>query len=255
MINIGLLKESFDYKINHAQQGTYTIDQFNHIAYLASLAEYNFLLGLNEQIIPQTKNANVNYAVNRKVHTDMLPFKIYKDMPLPNSQDTLQLPHDVGYILNVRSIYYAQSDDNKFKTDLSRCGCTQFGEKTINNVLYKKYINNIKHITEDKWADKTMSAVTKSDIYCQQNESIDLHFKKIRPNSIRIEYIKKPIKPKWNYVLVDGVPVYEPVNSVHLEWGEWKLNKILERMDNIYSRNVSDGFGTNFSQAKIQRGE
>ena len=255
MINIGLLKEAFDYKINHAQQGTYTIDQFNHIAYLASLAEYNFLLGLNEQIIPQTKNANVNYAINKRIHTDMLPFKEHKDIPLPSNTDSISLPNDVAYILNVRSLYYAKNDDYKYKTDLSRCGCTQFGEKTINNILYKKYINNVKYITEDKWADKTMSVVTKTDIYCPQNDKIDLYFKKIRPTQIRIEYLKKPIQPKWNYVLVGGVPVYEPLNSIHLEWAEWKLNKILERMDSIYSRNVSDGFGTNFSQAKIQRGE
>jgi hypothetical protein len=56
-------------------------------------------------------------------------------------------------------------------------------------------------------------------------------------------------------VLVDGVPVYDAVNSINLEWGEDQLDRLIERMDNQYSRNTSDMLGINFSQSKIQRGE
>lgn len=255
MINIDLLKQAFDYRINHAQQGTYTIDQFNHIAYLASLMLHNKYIGIEEQYMPQIKGTVVQYANTKKIHTAMLPFKEYIDIPLIENSDFIGIPNDMSYLLNIRSIYYAQKDDVKYKTQLSNCGCTQFGEATKNNIVYKKYIKDIKFTPEDKWANRTESKILKSDSYCPFSDKIELNFKRLRPNKIRLEYIKKVKQPKWAYILLGGVPVYDHINSIHLEWSEDQLDRIVERMDNIYSRNISDGFGTNFSQAKIQRGE
>lgn len=255
MINIDLLKQAFDYRINHAQQGTYTIDQFNHIAYLASLMLHNKYLGLEEQYNPQTKGATIQYAQTKKIHTAMLPFKEHIDIPLQADSDFVSISDNIAYILNVRGVYYAKKEDAEHKRKLSNCGCTQFGETTKNNIVYKKYIKDIKYTPEDKWANRIESVILKSDSYCPFYNKIELNFKRLKPNKIRLEYIKKPKKTKWAYILVDGVPVYDPINSIHLEWSEDQLDRIIERMDNIYSRNVSDGFGTNFSQAKIQRGE
>ena len=255
MINIDILREAYNYRVNHTQQGSETIEQFNQKAYIASIILHNKYLGLEEQYNPQTKGAIIQYATTKKVHTALLPFREYNELPLAQGLDYIPIPDDCSYILNIRSVYYAENTDKQYKTKLSNCGCTQFGERTINNIVYKKYIKDIKFTPEDRWVNRTQSVIITSDSYCQYSDRVEFYFKKIRPTLIRLEYIKKPKMPKWAYVLVDGVPVYDAVNSINLEWGEDQLDRLIERMDNQYSRNTSDMLGINFSQSKIQRGE
>lgn len=55
----------------------------------------------------------------------------------------------------------------------------------------------------------------------------------IRPNDIgtvTVAYYRSPYDVKWNYTIVDGRPVYNPVGSVDPEWSDDAIYKILMRM-------------------------
>lgn len=115
MINIDILREAYNYRVNHTQQGSETIGQFNQRAYIASIILHNKYLGLEEQYNPQTKGAIIQYATTKKVHTALLPFREYNELPLAQGLDYIPIPDDCSYILNIRSVYYAKIQINNTK--------------------------------------------------------------------------------------------------------------------------------------------
>lgn len=254
MININDFKEAFEYRVNHSQQGSFTPKQFNQSAYIASLGLFNKFIGLEEQYNPQTKSATLYYPINKKVHDSLLPFKKHKDIPLVDFDflSDSNMPSDIAYITNIRAIYIVDNKDNALKSKLSKCGCRQFGD--TRDVAFKKYIKDVRYTTEDKWADRVSSRILKSDSYMAVGGGIEFNFK-MQPSQIRIDYLKTPNKVNWAYTIQNGVPVYDPINSVNFEWGELMIDRLIQRMDSIYSRNVSDNLGLQVSAGKIRNGE
>jgi hypothetical protein len=254
MINIDEFKQAFEYRVNHSQQGSFTLEQFNSACYIASLGLFNKFLGLEEQYHPQIKSATIHYPITQKVHTDLLPFRMHRDIAPTDFEfiKSSDLPVDMVFITNVRGIYIVDAKDNAVKKRLTRCGCTQFGD--TRNSTFKKYINDIRFTTEDKWSNRVSSRLLRSDSYMPVGDGIALNFR-IQPTQIRIEYLKTPNKVRWAYTIQNDVPVYDAVNSINFEWSELMVDRLLQRMDNIYSRNVSDNLGLQVSQNKIRTGE
>ncbi len=101
------------------------------------------------------------------------------------------MPQDIAYITNVRAIYVVADSDVKLKTKLSKCGCRQYTPFIKLDSGYKKYIQDIKYISEDKWASRVTSRIVKKDAYLPHGNGFEFSFK-IRPTQIRIEYLKVP---------------------------------------------------------------
>lgn len=259
MIDIDLLKKTFKYRVNNNQQGDLSLEGFNNLAYLSSIMLYNKYLGLEEQYNPQTRGAIIEYPATKKIHTELTPFKKVVQLPITNGSLYVQIPNDLYYILNIRSYYYANRRDGSRNNRLKNCGCREDKDESTDRnkmgVQYTRYTKDIKYISEDKWANRVSSVLIKSDSYCPYSDIIEFDFKKFVPSFVRIEYLVLPQMPNWGYNINNGVPVYDSSTSKHLEWNLSQLDRITERMDNLFSRNVSDSLGTNFSQSKIMRGE
>lgn len=259
MIDIDLLKKTFKYRVNNNQQGDLSLEGFNNLAYLSSMMLFNKYLGLEEQYSPQTKGAIIEYPATKKIHTELIPFKRVAQLPITIGTSYVQIPNDLYYILNIRSYYYADRRDSNRNRRLKSCGCSEDkDESTDRNKMggqYARYTKDIKYVSEDKWSNRVSSVLIKSDSYCPYSDIIEFDFKKFVPSFVRIEYLSYPQMPKWGYIINNGIPVYDTSKSTHLEWNLSQIDRITERMDNLFSRNISDGFGTNFSQSKIIRGE
>ncbi|MCB0744893.1 MAG: hypothetical protein KDC67_13375, partial [Ignavibacteriae bacterium] len=103
-------------------------------------------------------------------------------------------------------------------------------------------------------ANRVNSSFLKKNIWCPFANQWEFNFD-IKPTKVRLDYLSIPIEPNWAYTIVNGVPKYDPDNSVDLQWNATMLEDVVNRMDEIYSRNVSDQFGVEFSRSKIKYGE
>jgi len=81
---------------------------------------------------------------------------------------------------------------------------------------------------------------------------------KIYPNnigSVDISYYTMPVVAKWAYTIVDGRPVYDPVNSVDPVWSDDVIYKILLRMARAAGIRIKDQDLIAFDRLVNQEGE
>jgi hypothetical protein len=66
----------------------------------------------------------------------------------------------------------------------------------------------------------------------------------VAPNtitSIDITYLRKPLKPKWNYTVVSDRPVYNPTGSVQIDMVESTHNDLLMKTLKLAGMQLKDG--------------
>lgn len=70
----------------------------------------------------------------------------------------------------------------------------------------------------------------------------------------KVTFLRRPVKPYFAYTLISGrVPVYDPVNSVQLEWAENWINEVLIRALDSVGINVGAADIMQWAQSNIQQ--
>lgn len=110
-------------------------------------------------------------------------------------------------------------------------------------------------IEEDKWSNRVNSSIIKQAIYCTYADYVQFYFPLGNATEVEIHYLDKPTTPKWDYTVVNDVPVYNIIGSVDLEWSELLIDEIASRMLKEYSKYNSDQLGLQHAQNKIANGE
>lgn len=251
MVNIDDLKTTFEYLVNHIRQGKIKPSQIDTIAYLATNSLFLQRLGLPENM-DATGIQRVAYSKNRKIHTDLTPFKKSVELvPRQNKIDDTRLPEDMVMQTALR-YYYVVEDTPKTRAQATRCGCMNVDEKVQSGKKYITYEGIIDLVEEDKWSLRATSSIIKTAMYCPFAAHWEFKFP-VAPTKVRIDYLARPVRPKWNFTQnQDGSIVYNPTGSVHLEWDATLTETLANRMADIYSRNVSDQFGVEYSQRKME---
>ena len=57
-----------------------------------------------------------------------------------------------------------------------------------------------------------------------------LQFYPDNSENVVLTYLRRPTKPNWAYNLVNGRPVYDADNSIHLEFPDETLNELLVKI-------------------------
>ena len=240
MADINEIKKSFDALINYPQQGGYTIDKLNTWIYNASVSLFKQRLGLPEKMEFSTGMPNIAYARTKKIHTDLMPFRKYKQVNVSNWDflPSTGLPADLFYETSVYYTTIVKKDNESTINSLKSCGCEPVEDEQDDE--YIKLLGEVNLVEEDKWVARANSAIIKKAIYCPFYDGWKLNFPIKKPSNIRIEYIKKPIVPKWGFVIVNDVPVYSPGASVNPEWDNTLIPELVARMQKDYGSYIDN---------------
>jgi hypothetical protein len=68
-----------------------------------------------------------------------------------------------------------------------------------------------------------------------------------------LDYFRTPIKPEWNYTIVNNRPVYDPLTSVNFEWDSFAMNNIAGIFLELFATTIKDAELTAFAQAFQQQ--
>lgn len=70
--------------------------------------------------------------------------------------------------------------------------------------------------------------------------------------TVRMKYLRRPVRAKYGYKLVDGRPRYFADNSVHFEWGRSMNHELAMRIVQLASLPIGDRLSLQYTQAKQQ---
>lgn len=257
--NINDIKQAFDSIINYPQQGNYTIDMLNILINNAVESLYKQRLGLPEQYEFSTAIPKIAYARTKKIHTDLKPYRKFANVVITDSEfiDGTAFPTDIYYEVAVRYFTTIKVTDTETANKLKNCGCSKI-ENTDNDAVqskYVKFVGTLELVEEDKWANRVNSSLIKQAIYLPYYNGWQIHFPITTPSYIRIDYLKRPVKAKWNYTIQNDVEVYNPIGSVDVEFDDMLRSEIVARMVKEYSQYNDDNMDMQFAQNRIQTGE
>ena len=256
MTNVNDIKKDFDVLINAAQQGNYTPDMLNIIINIAVEGLFKQRLGLPEQYDIQQAISKIAYARTQKIHTDLLPYRKFKKVILTSNEFIFSdlLPTDLYYQTSVKYYTNVKVSDDDIKRKLKNCGCSEV-EDDDTLPAYKKYVGTLDLVEEDKWAYRANSSFIKKPMYLPFNNGWKINFPLTKPSYIEIEYLKRPLKAKWNWEVVNDVEVYNPVGSVHVEFDDMLRSEIVARMVKAYGLYSDDTMDVQFANQTIQTGQ
>jgi len=113
--------------------------------------------------------------------------------------------------------------------------------------LYGFY--NIRFVQQDRqsaWYRSSIDPILENPIYLINHEGFQFYPENI--GNARMSYIRKPPGIIWAYNLdINGLPVYDPINSVDPVWGDFDMLNILVRALALIGVNLQLGVALQYS--------
>jgi hypothetical protein len=108
----------------------------------------------------------------------------------------------------------------------------------------------IQKVTTQAWGDIQVSVLQSADrIFPKYSEFADeFRFLPRDISIVMLDYWKTPVKPIWNYSIVNNQQVYNPVGSVDFEFPEFSLNDVMANYLSLIGVNLKDSMLEQFSQ-------
>lgn len=228
-INVNDLYQRVVYLVNDAQQGRIAPLKVNQ---LINTAQNNFY---NELVRVFNDTRQITHHLNPFHKSTTVAIPASGDVPFPSG-----FPADYDIYTSLRIRFSVAQNNNKEVNNALRCGAVFQFEKTQSNVKYGVYENEVKFISSDKISGRLQSAMLTPNKY---GPVFTMYADKFtfRPANIKLialDYLRAPRKANWAYTIQGGVPVYDPINSVDLEWDETLLDDIALLCVKAYLSNV-----------------
>ncbi len=123
--------------------------------------------------------------------------------------------------------------------------------------LRKYYVNaknvgrmiEIEEISNVEWGFSQISQLQEPTLrFPKYNEySSVIRFIPRNIGTVEVDYFKTPVEPLWAFTIVNGRPVYDPVNSVNFEWFSYNFNEIAGIYLSLIGINLREGDLLNWS--------
>ena len=221
MIAINSFKNYVDFLAAKHQSGaSYTPDEFNNVVPIRVNDVVRRYYGLPEEYMPMHPQPRITYEVTQYVTDFMRTFKVPASLPL-NSIGRATIPDDYRHVSSIRyktavvtpvDITQGQDDDC--------CDDTIQGVPRETEVQYREVdVDVIKDSEVGYYLNSSIVYPTKEHPKCCfYDKYIQVYPTNL--NEILFTYLRYPIKPVWNYTIVDGMAVYDPTGSVDIELPE-----------------------------------
>jgi len=200
---------------NKEQRGYITPQEFNLFADLAQkeifeqyfydINQFRRVPGNNHEFSDPLKNLDQKISIFEKYDESVVPVNSYSDIFLPNDVYRVGMIR-VKYRGNPRNVIAEKIDFRQLMTyheaPLTRAN------KMI-GAYYTQYPTN--------------AGENRIKIYpiVSQDESVD---------QVRVSYIRKPVQPKWTYVVINDKPIYNGTNAIDFELHQSEESELVYRI-------------------------
>lgn len=190
-------------------QGYLSPDEFNRVIQIAARSYLDYLLGEYQKYQQGRAIPVVQFGENETVKTSLIPLIYQKILPVTTS-GIADYPSD-------------------------------FEQVDAMWTLYGYY--NIKFTQQDALSSRVrsvISPVSRNPVYVIQHEGF--HFFPENISSARLSYIRTPPDMVWKYTEdLNGLPMYDSVNSIQPIWADSDLLNLIVRALNIVGVNLQLG--------------
>tara|TARA_R100000700_G_scaffold40066_1_gene54584 strand:+ start:641 stop:1378 length:738 start_codon:yes stop_codon:yes gene_type:complete len=200
---------------NKEQRGYITPQEFNLFADLAQqeifeqyfydINQFRRVPGNNHEFSDPLKNLDQKISIFEIYDTKLSPINIFSDVILPNNVYRLGMIR-VKYRGNPKSIIAEKLDFRQLMTYNS-------------SPLVTASKNLVAYYTQYP----TGAGDNRIKIYptVSQDENVDF---------VLVSYIRKPVKPKWAYVVINDKPIYNGTNAVDFELHQSEESELVYRI-------------------------
>jgi hypothetical protein len=200
---------------NKEQRGYITPQEFNLFADLAQkeifeqyfydINQFRRIPGNNHEFSDPLKNLDQKISIFEKYDESVVPVNSYSDMFLPNDVYRVGMIR-VKYRGNPKNVIAEKIDLRQLMTYLN-------APLTKPNKMIGAYYTQY----------PTNAGVNRIKIYpiVSQDESVD---------QVRVSYIRKPVQPKWTYVVINDKPIYNGTNAIDFELHQSEESELVYRI-------------------------
>lgn len=202
-MNVEELRQFVVYIANKEQSGnSFAPFEYNRLLQVANIDFFNKMYGLYQEYQIDSPTPRVSWEVSQYVTDALAPFKVRVPSAMVASGQ-LTKPSD----------YYHHSSLRYSYTTPGKCA-TDPAVVTIKNVELLKDAE-IGNVTGNSNVLPSANVV----YGCYFNTYIQIFPSSV--TSLDFTYLRKPVTPFWNSTLVSGVPTYNSVGSIQIEFPEF----------------------------------
>jgi hypothetical protein len=223
--SINTVKQYIEYLVRKNNSGTLTPAQFNLIINRSQRTEFVNRVGNPHQYAPGQSVPQMGFQITQKITEDLKVFQTNANLII-NNQGQSNYPADLAY--------------------------------TIPGLGYKTQKNNetifvpIEVLDKDKeyyrLSSKIVPPTKEYPVAIFENTYIQVY--PVSISNINFSYLRYPKDAVWAFTLVNNRPVFDPVNSVDLEWEDLVVNDIIIRVMQSIGISIKDAEILNFAQNK-----
>lgn len=203
------------------QQGYVSPDDFNNAINMAQGSYLDYLLGQYQKYMPGRPSSPVTFSETQRIRTSLAPL-IYGTVLNIDATGLSPFPSDFEQVDSMWSLY-----------NIYRIRFTQ------QDSLWSKYRS-------------TIDPVESNPLYLLKHEGFQFYPENLA--QARMSYVRTPPPMLWAYTLDgNGIPVYDPANSIQPIWETTDMMNIIVRALAIIGVNLQFGMVSQYAQEiKIQ---
>tara|TARA_R100000697_G_scaffold25983_1_gene34499 strand:+ start:6620 stop:7336 length:717 start_codon:yes stop_codon:yes gene_type:complete len=237
MININELYRFVQFTSNKEQSGYIKPSEFNLAVDRAQMQLFMERYGNPAEYQPGRPVPRVAYQQTQKISDDLRPFikKIYQ--PLNSGKFLWSDIEDYMHLSSLRARYYKVNNQTG-QSELRHSGVKIVDDSELSNYLDSSIVNPT--------AEYPIAAIYNGyvQVYPDNLDGID------------VTYLSRPRTPLWAFTVDTntGMPDYDPVNSIDLNWSNELFNEIAIRVLSFVGVNLKDNTLSQYSELKKQQG-
>jgi hypothetical protein len=218
-MDLGKIIKYVNFILNKDQSGnTLNAEEFNMCLEYANVEYFRVLIGLPEQYQPGVALPKIAAEQTEKISSALRKFNVWLGAP-----NTDQLPLQKG-------LSKLPSDYVQYSAIMTE---TKDGKYTQVEVLTDQFIaDRLQSVLKGPTTKKPIAHFYGEHVLVYPNTISRVHFK----------YYRLPKTPFYAVTIQDDNEIYDPSNSIQLEWPEIEINNIVPFILEYAASNLRDGF-------------
>lgn len=214
-VNINSFKVFVEYIMNKVQNGnSFSVSEFNSLCDRSQMQLY--------------EKDNETFVKTEDI-SDFLKNFLVSTLPTVDSDGNYTLPVDSQHLTSVRK-YYVRENGKGFNVKVDE----------VKNLAYTSGQTPGLH-----------EATLRFPKYEQFGKGLKFLPKNI--GIVEIDYLRTPVKPFWNFTIVNGRPLYNSIGSIDFEWDEFSFNQVAAIFLSLIGCNLKDNELVQFSEMYKQQ--
>ena len=254
-INIDEVYRFVQFIANKEQSGFIKPSDFNLAVDRAQMQLFMERYGNPAEYQPGRPIPRIAYSQTQKISDDLRYFIRRVSLPI-DSNGLMLYPNDYLHFSSASTNYVDVKFDRGTTTTDNCPGCNKDNTTgTTSSTVTSKTVS-IRPVDDSELSNLLSSSIvgpTKAyPVLTFYQEGVQYHPKDI--GMVDFVYLREPLKPSWEYTLVNNRPVYDDTSSVDLEWPPQVFNEIAIRILAFVGINLREGDLTSYSEGKRQTG-